>query len=73
MFKTNRNTVQCYLCSQNLREINYKDVETLKRFVSSQAKLIDPRFTGICAKHQRGLARSVKRARIMALLPFVRR
>lgn len=73
MFKTAKKTIQCFLCSQNLKEIDYKDTEILKRFISSQAKLIDPKFTGICARHQRGLARSVKRARIMALLPFVRR
>jgi small subunit ribosomal protein S18 len=64
---------QCYFCSQNLNEIDYKDLENLKKFVSSQAKIVDPKHTGICAKHQRKLAEAVKRARFMALLPYVRR
>ena len=65
--------MQCFFCSQNSRTIDYKEVELLRRFISSQAKIIDPRHTGTCAKHQRMLARAVKRARIASLLPFVRR
>lgn len=64
---------QCFFCSQNLKDIDYKEVELLKRFVSGQAKIIDPRFTGICAKHQRKLASAIKRARILGLLPFVKK
>jgi small subunit ribosomal protein S18 len=64
---------QCFFCSQNLKEIDYKEVDLLKRFVSGQAKIIDPKHTGVCAKHQRKLAQAIKRARFMALLPFVRR
>lgn len=64
---------QCFFCSQNLEIIDYKDAEFLRRFVSSQGKIIDPRYTGTCGKHQRRLARAIKRARFMAFLPFVRR
>ena len=64
---------QCFFCSQNLKEIDYKETDLLRRFVSSQAKIIDPQHTGVCAKHQRKLALAVKRARFMALLPFVRK
>lgn len=64
---------QCFFCSQNLKTIDYKEVSLLKRFVSGQAKIIDPKHTGICASHQRMLATAVKRARFLALLPFVRR
>jgi small subunit ribosomal protein S18 len=64
---------QCFFCSQNLNNIDYKEVDLLRRFVSSQAKVIDPQHTGICAKHQRKLAQAIKRARFMALLPFVRK
>lgn len=64
---------QCIFCSQNTKYIDYKDIEILKRFVSGQAKIIDPRHTGICAKHQRQLATAIKRARLMGLLPFVKR
>ena len=63
---------QCVFCSQNTREINYRDADMLRRFLSSQAKIVDPRHTGICAKHQRKLARAIKQARILGLLPFVR-
>ncbi len=64
---------QCFFCSQNMLEVDYKDTEILKRFVSGQAKIIDPMHTGTCAKHQRMISTSVKRARFMGLLPYVRR
>lgn len=64
---------QCFFCSQNLKQIDYKEIELLQRFVSGQAKIIDPKHTGVCAKHQRRLAQAVKRARFMGLLPFVGR
>lgn len=64
---------QCVFCSQNVKMIDYRDVELLKRFISSQAKIIDPRHTGVCAKHQRAVAKAIKRSRVMGLLPFVRR
>ncbi|MEK7513096.1 MAG: 30S ribosomal protein S18 [Patescibacteria group bacterium] len=64
---------QCVFCSQNAKEVDYRDVEILRRFISSQAKIIDPRHTGVCAKHQRRVANAIKRARIMGLLPFIRR
>jgi small subunit ribosomal protein S18 len=63
---------QCNFCSRNIDEIDYRDTETLKRYISSQAKIIDPRHTGVCARHQRRLARAIKRARVMGLLPFVK-
>lgn len=66
-------TMQCFFCSQNKKNIDYKEVDLLRRFVSGQAKIIDPRHTGTCAKHQRILAQAVKRARFMGLLAFVRR
>ena len=64
---------QCFFCSQNLKNVDYKEVDLLRRFVSSQAKIIDPRHTGICAKHQRKLAEAIKRARFMGLLAYVRK
>jgi len=64
---------QCFFCSQNLNNIDYKEVDLLRRFISSQAKIIDPQHTAICAKHQRKLAQAIKRARFMALLPYVRK
>jgi len=64
---------QCFFCSQNLKTVDYKETGLLKRFVSGQAKIIDPKHTGICASHQRMLAQAIKRARFMGLLPYVRR
>lgn len=64
---------QCFFCSQNLMNVDYKEVDLLRRFVSSQAKIIDPRHTSICAKHQRKLAQAIKRARFMGLLAYVRK
>jgi small subunit ribosomal protein S18 len=64
---------QCFFCSQNLKNIDYKEIDLLRRFISSQAKIIDPRHTHICAKHQRKLATAIKQARFMGLLPYVRK
>lgn len=64
---------QCFFCSQNLNQIDYKEVDLLKRFVSNQSKIIDPKHTNVCAKHQRILAQAIKRARFLGLLPFVSR
>ena len=64
---------QCFFCSQNLKNVDYKEVELLRRYVSSQAKIIDPRHTNICAKHQRQLAQAIKRARFMGLLAYTRK
>jgi len=64
---------QCFFCSQNLKDVDYKEIGLLQRFVSGQGKIIDPRYSGICAKHQRKVAQAIKRARYLGLLPFVSR
>ncbi|MEE3487430.1 MAG: 30S ribosomal protein S18 [Bulleidia sp.] len=61
----------CYFTKNNIKYIDYKDVELLKKFVSSNGKIIPRRVTGTSAKYQRQLAVAVKRARQMALLPYV--
>ncbi len=60
----------CQFCADKSININYKEVELLKRFVTEEGKIRPRRQTGTCAKHQRALAREVKRARHIALLPF---
>lgn len=60
----------CFFCGEK-QEPNYKEVEGLRRFVSERGKIISRARTGICRKHQRKLTFAVKRARILALLPFV--
>ena len=64
---------QCFFCSQNLIDIDYKETELLRNFLSGQSKIIDPRHTGVCARHQRQLTKAIKRAKILGLLPFVRK
>ena len=61
----------CYFTKNKVDVIDYKDVELLKRFVSSNGKIIPRRVTGTKARYQRPLAVAIKRARHMALLPFV--
>jgi len=61
----------CRFCDNKEIFIDYKDEKKLLRFVSEQGKIIPKRITGTCAKHQRQLARAIKRARYLALLPFV--
>ena len=61
----------CYFCVNSIQDIDYKDANILRRFTSPYAKILPRRRTGLCAKHQRKFGTAVKRARIMALLPFV--
>lgn len=64
---------QCHFCVNNYKEIDYKEAQILRRFVSSYGKIMPKRKSGVCSKHQRKLAQAIKRARIMALLPFLNR
>lgn len=61
----------CRFTENGVKYIDYKDVKTLQRYVSEQGKIIPKRVTGTSAKYQRQLAKAIKRARILALLPFV--
>ena len=64
---------QCLFCTNNARQIDYKDVETLKKFLNPHARMISHRRSGLCSKHQRKLAMAIKRARFLALLPYIAR
>jgi small subunit ribosomal protein S18 len=61
----------CKFCADKLT-IDYKNEELLKRFITDRGKITPRRITGTCARHQRELAQAIKRARAIALLPFVR-
>lgn len=63
----------CAFCAKKIKEIDYKDVETLKNYISFQGRILPKKRTGVCSKHQRKLALAIKRARHIALLPFIRR
>jgi small subunit ribosomal protein S18 len=60
----------CQFCTDQSIQIDYKQVEALRRFITEDGKIRPRRQTGTCAKHQRELARAIKRARHIALLPF---
>jgi small subunit ribosomal protein S18 len=60
----------CQFCTDNTQKIDYKNIELLQRFVTPDGKIRPRRQTGTCSKHQRELARAVKRARHLAFLPF---
>ena len=61
----------CSFCAEKVLDINYKDVGRLKKYVSERGKILPRRISGNCAKHQRLLTVAVKRARVIAFLPFV--
>jgi len=63
----------CYFCVQNDKIIDYKDSETLRHFISAQAKIMPRKRSHLCAKHQRNLARAIKRARALGLMPYTSR
>lgn len=60
----------CKFCTKKA-SINYRDSDALRRFITERGKILPRRITGTCARHQRELAQAIKRARILALLPFV--
>ncbi len=61
----------CQFCVDKMTYIDYKDVARLRRFMSERAKILPRRVTGTCARHQRDLTTAIKRARQIALVPFV--
>ena len=61
----------CSFCVDKVEDIDYKDIARLRRFLSERAKILPRRVTGNCAKHQRMITEAVKRARHIALLPYV--
>ncbi len=61
----------CAFCAEKATSIDYKDASKLRRFLTERGKISPRRASGTCAKHQRQLAVAIKRARVMALLPYV--
>ncbi|MGI6324897.1 MAG: 30S ribosomal protein S18 [Bacilli bacterium] len=60
----------CQICAG--KEIDYKDVDILRKFINEKGKILPRRMTGACAKHQRYITEQIKRARFMALLPYTK-
>ena len=73
MLKNLKKKKHCYFCVNEIKEINYKDVDLMRRFISPYtAKIFARKKTGTCSKHQRKLASAIKRARFLALIPFIK-
>ena len=60
----------CAVCQEKIAEIDYKDVNRLKKYITEGGKIVPRRMSGTCAAHQRKVAVAIKRARIASLLPF---
>ena len=60
----------CAFCADKNKEIDYKDINTLKKYISDRGKILPRRATGCCAKHQRAVTEEIKKARQVALLPY---
>ena len=69
-YSYNRRRKVCQFCAEKVKEIDYKDVSLLRRYITSSGRIRARRKTGTCAKHQRMLAKAIKRARHIALLPY---
>jgi small subunit ribosomal protein S18 len=61
----------CGFCIKSVKAVDYKDPTALKRYTSSYGKIVPRRKSGVCSKHQRMLSEAIKRARTMALLPYL--
>jgi len=68
-----RTRKKCYFCKTRVKEIDYRDVQTLSRYLNRWSKIDPASRTGVCSKHQRQLSTAIKRARELALLPYVTR
>ena len=69
--KNNRRKKVCAFCADKVDHIDYKDTQRLRKYVSERAKILPRRISGTCAKHQRQLTVAIKRARQVALLPYI--
>ena len=69
-FKQQKKKV-CNFCVEKIQKIDFKDAQKLRRYMTEKGKIVARRQTGVCAKHQRELSNAIKKARFMALLPYV--
>jgi len=62
----------CRLCQDKTKAVDYKDIKRLEAFIKERGKIVSPRISGNCAKHQRRVAEAIKKARFMSLVPYTR-
>ncbi|MEX1051078.1 MAG: 30S ribosomal protein S18 [Gemmatimonadales bacterium] len=67
-----RRAKTCPVCESGVRVVDYKDDRALSRFTTERGKILPSRLSGMCARHQRQLATALKRARFLALVPYIR-
>ena len=70
-FKPRKKKKVCAFCAEKVEHIDYKDAAKLRKFVSERSKILPRRITGTCAKHQRQLTVAIKRARHIAIMPYI--
>ena len=61
----------CQFCADKNKTIDYKDVDTLKKYVTERGKILPRRITGTCSIHQREITKAIKKARVVALMPYI--
>lgn len=64
---------QCFFSQNNIKQVDYKDLDLLKKFLNPHARIMSKKKTAVCARSQRQLAEAIKRARFMGLLPYLSR
>lgn len=69
-FRYKKRKKVCQMCAG--RDVDYKDVRTIRKYINEKGRILPRRATGNCAKHQRYIAMQIKRARFMALVPYVK-
>ncbi len=67
-----KRTKVCQFCKASIDEMDYKEIGRIRRFTSSRGKILSVKVTGTCAKHQRMLSKTIKRARFLGMLPYVK-
>lgn len=70
-FGAKRKRKFCKFCAKGIEHVDYKDVDTLKKYLNHHLKIVSGRITGTCPRHQRRVSNAIKRARVVALIPFV--
>ncbi len=70
MARRKRRAKVCSFCANKVGQVNYKDLDKLKKYITERGKILPRRINGNCARHQRQMTRAIKRARHLALLPY---
>jgi small subunit ribosomal protein S18 len=66
-----RSRKTCPICESGIRHVDYKDERRLSRFITERGKILPRRISGMCARHQRQIGTAIKRARFLAILPYI--